>query len=90
MGATIKVEGNTAIITGVEKLSGAPIRACDLRAGAALVLAGLSAEGITTVSDIQYIQRGYEHFEEKLKGLGAEIALVNDEREAQKFMLCAV
>lgn len=90
MGAAIKVEGNTAIISGVECLSGAPIRACDLRAGAALVLAGLSAEGFTTVSDIHYIQRGYEHFEEKLQSLGAEIALVKDEQEVRKFMLCAV
>ena len=89
MGANIKIEGNTAVITGVERLTGAEIRACDLRAGAALVLAGLSAEGITTISDIAYIQRGYEHFEEKLRALGAEIALVNSEREIQKFMLCA-
>lgn len=89
MGANIKVEGNTAIISGTEKLSGAQICACDLRAGAALVLAGLSAEGLTTVSDIHYIQRGYEHFEEKLRGLGAEIELVHSEREIRKFMLCA-
>ncbi len=89
MGANIKIEGNTAVVTGVERLTGAEIRACDLRAGAALVLAGLSAEGITTISDVAYIQRGYEHFEEKLRALGAEIALVNSEREIQKFMLCA-
>ena len=85
MGATAKVEGNSAIITGVEKLTGARVNALDLRAGAALVIAGLAAEGITTVDDIYYIQRGYENFEEKLRQLGAEIQLVDDEREAQKF-----
>ncbi len=89
MGACSKVEGNTAIITGVEKFSGAEIHACDLRAGAALVLAGLAAEGITTISDIHFIQRGYEHFEEKLCALGAVIKLANNERDIQKFMLAA-
>lgn len=89
MGACSKVEGNTAIITGVEKLSGAEIHACDLRAGAALVLAGLAAEGITTISDIHFIQRGYEHFEEKLRALGAVIELANNERDIRKFMLVA-
>ena len=89
MGACSKVEGNTAIITGVEKFTGAEIHACDLRAGAALVLAGLAAEGITTISDIHFIQRGYEHFEEKLRALGAVIKLANNERDIQKFMLVA-
>ena len=87
MGAQVKVEGNSAIITGVEKLTGARISAPDLRAGAALVIAGLAAEGITIVDDIVYIQRGYEGFEEKLRSLGAEIELVNSEKEAQKFRL---
>ncbi len=87
MGATAKVEGNTAIITGVEGLTGARVSAPDLRAGAALVIAGLAAEGITTVDDIIYIQRGYEHFAEKLRGLGAEIQMVSSEKEAQKFRL---
>ena len=64
MGANIKVEGNTAIIDGVQKLAGARVSAPDLRAGAALVIAGLAAEGITIVDDIVYIQRGYERFEE--------------------------
>lgn len=63
------------------------MNAPDLRAGAALVIAGLAAEGITVVDDIHYIQRGYEEFHEKLKGLGAEIEKVNDEKELQKFIL---
>lgn len=87
MGAVVKVEGNTAIISGVEKLTGARVSAPDLRAGAALVIAGLAAEGITVVDDIVYIQRGYENFEEKLRSLGAEIQKINSEKEAQKFRL---
>ena len=87
MGAIVKVEGNSAIITGVERLTGARVSAPDLRAGAALVIAGLAAEGITIIDDIVYIQRGYEDFEEKLRSLGAEIARVNSEKEAQKFRL---
>lgn len=87
MGASIKVEGSTAIIEGVEKYTGASISAPDLRAGAALVIAGLSAEGFTTVEDIQYIERGYEDFEMKLKDLGAHIEKVDTDRELQKFKL---
>ena len=87
MGSRIKVEGNVAVITGVGRLTGAALNAPDLRAGAALVLAGLAAEGFTTVDDIRYILRGYEAFDEKLRGLGAKISLVNDEKEAQKFRL---
>jgi UDP-N-acetylglucosamine 1-carboxyvinyltransferase len=87
MGATSKVEGNTAIITGTDKLTGARISAPDLRAGAALVIAGLSAEGVTTIDDIVYIQRGYECFDEKLRGLGAKIECISSQREARKFML---
>ena len=64
MGANIKVEGNIAIINGVERYTGARVSAPDLRAGAALVIAGLAAEGSTIVDDIVYIQRGYENFEE--------------------------
>ena len=71
--ACIKVEGNTAIIDGVEKFTGAEVSAPDLRAGAALVIAGLAAEGVTVVDDIVYILRGYEDFDGKLRGLGAEI-----------------
>lgn len=85
MGANIKVEGNTAIINGVGRYTGASLSAPDLRAGAALVLAGLAAEGFTMIDEIQYIQRGYEDFELKLKGLGAQIEKVETEREIQKF-----
>ena len=87
MGADIKVEGNTAVIYGTEKLMGARVSAPDLRAGAALVIAGLAAEGITIVDDIVYIQLGYENFEQKLRGLGAEIERVSSEKEIQKFKL---
>jgi UDP-N-acetylglucosamine 1-carboxyvinyltransferase len=85
MGSKIQVEGNTAIITGVKGYTGADIVAPDLRAGAALVIAGLAAEGYTTVDSIQYIQRGYERFEEKLQALGANISLVDSEKEIQQF-----
>ena len=87
MGAVIKVEGNSATIEGVEKFSGARVSAPDLRAGAALCIAGLATDGITTVDDIVYIQRGYERFEEKLRGLGGIIEKVSDEKEIQKFKL---
>lgn len=88
MGANIKVEGgNTAIIDGVSRYTGASITAPDLRAGAALVLAGLAAEGFTLVDNIHYIERGYEDFHLKLQQLGAQIEIVNSERELQKFKL---
>ena len=87
MGASIKVEGNTAIIDGVERYTGARVSSPDLRAGAALVIAGLAADGITIVDDIHYIERGYERFDEKLRSLGAEMEKVGDEREIQKFRL---
>ena len=87
MGAQVKVESNIAIITGVEKFTGARVSAPDLRAGAALVIAGLAAEGITIVDDIYYIERGYEHFEEKLASLGAMIEKVSSEKEIQQFRL---
>ena len=87
MGADIKVEGNSAIIDGVERLTGARVSAPDLRAGAALVIAGLAADGITMVDDIVYVQRGYEDFEGKLSSLGANIQRVFSEKEAQKFKL---
>jgi UDP-N-acetylglucosamine 1-carboxyvinyltransferase len=87
MGANIKVEGNTAIINGVDGLTGAQISAPDLRAGAALVIAGLVAKGYTIVDDIVYIQRGYEDFEGKLRGLGAMIEKVSSEEEVTKFKL---
>ena len=87
MGANIKmVEGNTAIIHGVEKYTGAAVAAPDLRAGAALVIAGLAAEGYTTVTQIGYIQRGYERFDEKLRALGGLIEKVDSEKETNKFI----
>ncbi len=85
MGASIKVEGNTAIIDGVARYTGAGITAPDLRAGAALVIAALAAEGMSTVDDIHFIERGYERFPEKLRGLGAQIEKVENERDIRKF-----
>ena len=85
MGAQAKVEGNSATIEGIEKFSGARVSAPDLRAGAALCIAGLAADGITIVDDIVYIQRGYERFEEKLRSLGGIIEKVTSEKEIQKF-----
>lgn len=89
MGSNINVEGNAAIITGVEGFTGATVSAPDLRAGAALVIAGLVADGFTTVEQIQYIERGYENFEDKIHGLGGFIEKVDDddERAIQKFKL---
>ena len=87
MGAKIKVEGNTAYTEGVEKFTSAQLSAPDLRAGAALVIAALAADGISQIDDIEYIQRGYEDFEGKLSALGAIIAKVDSERELQKFKL---
>ncbi len=87
MGADAKAKGMTAFIRGVERLTGAEVNALDLRAGAALVLAGLAADGITTVNNIHYILRGYENFDEKLRGLGAVIEIVKDPKESRKFRL---
>ena len=87
MGASIKVESNIAIISGVDQYTGARVNAPDLRAGAALVIAGLGAEGITVVDDIYYIERGYEAFDQKLSLLGPLIEKVSDEKEIQKFTL---
>ena len=81
MGAQIQVDGRTAVIEGVERLTGAPVAACDLRAGAAMVIAGLCAEGTTYVEDIHYIERGYENFVGKLRSPGADIALVSEPDE---------
>ena len=78
MGAEIRLEGNTAIIKGVPKLTAAPVMATDLRASASLVIAGLVAEGTTDVERIYHIDRGYECIEEKLAGLGAQIRRMND------------
>lgn len=79
MGAKISVDGRVAVIEGVEKLKGALVKATDLRAGAALIIAGLVAEGTTTIEDIQHIERGYENIVEKLKNLGADIKVVSSE-----------
>ena len=87
MGADVKVEGNTAIISGVNKYTGASVSAPDLRAGAALVLAGLAAEGLTVIDDIKYIERGYEDFPEKLKHLGAHMEKVESDKDLRKFEL---
>lgn len=76
MGADIKTEGNTALIRGVERLTGTKVKATDLRAGAALIIAGLQAEGITEISNIYHIERGYYRIEDKLRSLGANIRKV--------------
>lgn len=85
MGADITVEDRVATILGQEKLQGATLHALDLRAGAALVLAGLAAEGVTVLEDIGYIRRGYEFFEKKLVKLGAKIILAKTEEEVEAF-----
>ena len=87
MGADIQVEGNIAIIRGVSRYTGARVNAPDLRAGAALVIAALAAEGMSVIDDIRYIERGYEDFPAKLQSLGAQIEKVESERELQKFRL---
>ena len=89
MGASIKVESNTAIIDGVERLTGAVVSAPDLRAGAALVIAGLMAEGFTIVENVEYIERGYENFEYKMQQLGAAMEKIDseDSKAVRKFKL---
>jgi UDP-N-acetylglucosamine 1-carboxyvinyltransferase len=87
MGASIKVEGSTAIIEGVDKYTGATVSAPDLRAGAALVIAALTAEGYSTVEDIKYIERGYEDFDQKIRDLGGQIEKVDSDRDIQKFKM---
>ena len=76
MGACIQVDGKVAVIEGVDKLTGAPVHACDLRAGAAMVIAGLAAQGVTEIDAIHHIERGYETLVEKLSGVGADIKIV--------------
>lgn len=87
MGAKMRVEGNSAIISGVKKYTGARLVASDLRAGAALVIAALSANGVSTIDDIQYIKRGYEDFDEKVRGLGGIMEIAKSESAVQKFKL---
>lgn len=82
MGASVQVDGKVAVIEGTEKLRGCPVKACDLRAGAAMVIAGLAAEGTTTISDIKYIERGYENIVEKLQALGADFTRVETHEPA--------
>ncbi len=86
MGAQFQVDGKVAVIEGVDHLTGAPVRACDLRAGAAMVIAGLAAHGITEVDCIHYIERGYEDIVRKLSGVGADIRVVvtpDEDKQAQ-------
>lgn len=92
MGAQIQVDGKTAVIEGVEGLTGAPVAACDLRAGAAMVIAGLCASGITCVEDVQYIERGYEDFVAKLQSLGADIQCVSgvEDEAVQSEIITAI
>ena len=77
MGASIQVDTKMAIVDGVEQLHGCTVKACDLRAGAAMVIAGLAADGVTTVEDAHYIERGYECFIDKLRALGADIRRID-------------
>ena len=84
MGAQIQVDGRVAVIEGGRALSGAPVCACDLRAGAAVVIAGLCAEGVTFVEDIHYIERGYQDLVGKLRSLGADITLISEPDEPQR------
>ena len=86
MGASITVEGNTAIIVGVEQYTGSKLSSPDLRAGAALVIAALAADDYSEIYDIQYIERGYEDFPEKLRKIGAHIEKIDSEEEKRKFM----
>lgn len=79
MGAKISVDGRVAVVEGVKKLKGAVVKATDLRAGAALVIAGLAAEGVTTIEKVEHIERGYENIVEKLQKLGVDIKVVNSE-----------
>ena len=81
MGADITVKNNIAIVRGVPMLSGAPVVATDLRASAALVLAGLAADGVTTIQSLQHLDRGYDNLEGKLQGLGAKLCRMDGETE---------
>jgi len=86
MGARIQVDGKVAVIEGVDHLTGAPVHACDLRAGAAMVIAGLAAQGVTEIDGVHHIERGYETIVEKLAAVGADIRIVNtpeEENQAQ-------
>ena len=84
MGASVQVDGKVAVIEGVDHLTGAPVHACDLRAGAAMVIAGLAAQGVTEVDSIHHIERGYENLVEKLAAVGADIRIVETPDEDTK------
>lgn len=88
LGAHIQVDGKVAVVEGVRQLVGAPIQACDLRAGAALVIAGLASQGTTELSQIQYIERGYEDLVGKLRAVGADISMVDvpDESDVESHV----
>ena len=87
MGASIKVESNIAVFEGIKEFTGAEVNALDLRAGAALVIAGIAAKGFTTIESVHYIKRGYEMLEKKLQKLGAQIELTSSDKDIQKFKL---
>ena len=86
MGADIQVDGKVAVIEGTGRLTGAPVKACDLRAGAALMIAGLAASGVTYVEDIFHIERGYSDMVGKLRALGAEIVKETYPDEAEPLL----
>ena len=83
MGAKIQVDGKVAVIEGVETLTGAPVNACDLRAGAAMVIAALAARGQSEISGVQYIERGYKDIVEKLRAIGADIRAVEEPDDSE-------
>ena len=85
MGAEIQVDGRVAVIEGGKRLSGAPVMACDLRAGAAMVIAGMCAQGTTVIEDVHFIERGYENFVGKLNALGADIRIVDEPEEQERM-----
>ena len=82
MGAQAQVDGKVCVVEGIDMLAGAPVKACDLRAGAAMVIAGLAAQGVTVVEDVHHIERGYENIIDKLRGLGANITRVEQPEPA--------
>ena len=90
MGAEIQVDGRVAVFEGGRRLTGALVHACDLRAGAAMVIAGMAASGETVIEDVHFIERGYERFVEKLNALGADIRVVSDEEEARPEPLFSI
>jgi UDP-N-acetylglucosamine 1-carboxyvinyltransferase len=85
MGAHIQVDGKIAVVEGVPRLKGAPVKATDLRAGAAMVIAGMCAQGTTVIEDVHFIERGYENFVGKLNALGADIRIVDEPEEQERM-----